>query len=204
MAKVDSAAFWETAYQNETAYWDMGRSHPVFEHLAASGQFSPGQMIVLGAGRGYDARLFAQHGFEVTAVDFAADAARDMHALNDAEAPIEIVQADIFNLPSDLEGTFDYLLEYTCFCAIDPARRPEYADLAARLLRLGGTFIALAFPIWEREGGPPFAVTADETIALFEARGFSLLHREDQPSASVKSRRAFESLLILKKNLSAV
>ena len=52
-----------------------------------------------------------------------------------------------------LDYSFDYLLEYTCFCAIDPKRRTEYADLVDRLLKPGGTYIDLAFPLDGRGGG---------------------------------------------------
>ena len=46
------------------------------------------------------------------------------------DAPVEILQHDIFTLPAQLDGSFDYMLEYTCYCAIDPKRRAEFADLA--------------------------------------------------------------------------
>jgi SAM-dependent methyltransferase len=150
---------------------------------------------VLGAGRGHDAREFARHGFTVTAVDFAADAVRDMRALADPQAPVAILQADIFALPHTLDGAFDYVLEYTCFCAIAPPRRSRYADLIARLLRPGGTYVALAFPLDDHAGGPPFAISVPELLSLFGARGFTLLQRET-PADSVPQRRGMEELLI--------
>ena len=63
-------------------------------------------MIVLGAGRGHDARLFAQHGFEVLAVDFATEAVAAMHVLNNEAAPVQVLQADIFELPETMNGRF--------------------------------------------------------------------------------------------------
>lgn len=106
------------------------------------------------AGRGHDAREFARHGFQVTAIDFASHAIHEMKRLADPNAPVEILQHDLFSLPHELDNSFDYLLEYTCFCAIDPKRRGEYADLVTRLLRPGGTYIDLAFPPDGRAGGP--------------------------------------------------
>lgn len=52
----------------------------------------------MGAGRGYDARLFARHGFEVTAVDFAPEAVREMREKNDPAAPVAVIHDDIFDL----------------------------------------------------------------------------------------------------------
>jgi SAM-dependent methyltransferase len=197
MSDVNRADFWEGAYQEGRDGWDLGGPTPVFQRLLRSGELAPGRMIVLGAGRGYDAREFARHGFAVTAVDFAADAVHEMRARADVQAPVEILQADIFALPRMLDGTFDFVLEYTCFCAIDPARRGDYADLVARLLKPGGLFIDLAFPIGGHAGGPPFAVSTEEILDLFRARGFTLVRRES-PDDSIADRRGHEELLILR------
>lgn len=195
---VNSAQKWEADYARHTDGWDLGGPTPVFQRFASSKQFKPGRMIVLGAGRGHDARLFARHGFQVTAVDFASQAVQEMQRLADPTAPVEIFQQDIFTLPETMNNSFDYILEYTCFCAIDPTRRAEYADLVARLLKPNGLYIDLAFPLDGRMGGPPFAVTEAEILDLFEKRGFRLLSRE-KPKESVSPRRHAEELFIFQK-----
>lgn len=195
---INSPNKWESDYQRGTDGWDLGGPTPAFKRLVSSQRFSPGRMIVLGAGRGHDAREFARHGFDVTAVDFSSYATDQMRALSDPSAPIEILRHDIFTLPHRLDGSFDYVLEYTCFCAIDPARRAEYADLVKRLLKLNGIYIDLAFPLDGRKGGPPFAVTESEILNLFENRGFKLLSRE-KPEDSVKPRRNVEELFIFQR-----
>ncbi len=126
---VNSADKWEADYLRGSDGWDLGGPNPVFRNLLASGKLSPGKILVVCAGRGYDAREFAQHGFQVTAVDFSPSAAQEMEKLSDPGAPMEIMQHDLFTLPQDLNETFDYVLEYTCYCAIDPkapgrVRRP--------------------------------------------------------------------------------
>ncbi len=195
---VNSPRKWDENYEQGTAGWDLGRPTPVFQRILSSGQFAPGRMIVLGAGRGHDAREFARHDFQVTAVDFSSQAVSEMHRLSTAEAPVEILQHDIFTLPETLNHSFDYVLEYTCFCAIDPNRRAEYADLVARLLKPNGMYIDLAFPLDGRIGGPPFAVSASEVIDLFQARGFKLISRE-KPADSISARRGAEELFIFQK-----
>jgi hypothetical protein len=194
---------WEADYERGTDGWDLKGPTPVFKRLATSGRFKSGRMIVLGAGRGHDAREFARHGFQVTAVDFSSYAVREMQRLAEPQAPIEIVQSDLFTLPHNFDHSFDYALEYTCFCAIDPRRRSEYADLVARLLRSpdpasgkpAGIYIDLAFPLDGHTGGPPFAVTLPEVLDLFAARDFTLLERQ-LPVDSVPQRRGREELLI--------
>ena len=147
--------FWECNYRQGERRWELGGATPVFRRLAESGEFAPGRMIVPGAGLGDDARLFARHGFQVTAVDFAPSAAQAMHARQDPNAPIIILRADWFDLPAALSGVFDYVLEYVFVTAIDPARREAYADVVAGLLRPGGRFIGLLGPIGAPPGGPP-------------------------------------------------
>jgi len=197
---VNSARKWDADYERQTDGWDLGGPTPAFKRLIASRQLIPGRMIVLGAGRGHDAREFARHGFQVTAVDFASQAVREMRRLASPEAPVEILQHDIFTLPETLDHSFDYVLEYTCFCAIDPKRRPEYADLVTRLLKPNGIYIDLAFPLDGRKGGPPFAVTESEIMELFQERGFKLISRE-KPEESVSPRRHAEELFIFQKDV---
>lgn len=189
---------WEADYKRGTDGWDLNQPAPSFKRLASSKRFKPGRMIVLGAGRGHDAREFSRFGFQVTAVDFSPYVIREMHRLDDSSAPIEILQHDIFTLPDEMNDSYDYILEYTCFCAIDPKRRSEYADLIARLLKPNGIYIDLAFPLDGRAGGPPFAVTESEIQTLFNERGFRLLSRE-KPSDSVSARRNAEELFIFQK-----
>ena len=200
MSDVNSPHKWEADYERGTDGWDLGGPAPTFTRLAASGRFVPGSMIVLGAGRGHDARLFADHGFQVTAVDFTAYAVREMRRLTDPTAPIKILQHDIFALPREFNGKFDYVLEYTCFCAIDPRRRSDYADLVAHLLKPGGMYIDLAFPLSTHSGGPPFAVSVAELLDLFYSRGFTLLAREEAAESTAK-RRGLEELFIFQKPL---
>ncbi len=195
---VNSASKWEADYEHKTDGWDLGGPTPVFKRLALSGQLKPGRMIVLGAGRGHDAREFARQGYLVTAVDFASHAVREMQQLADPAAPVDILQHDLFTLPRELDNSFDYLLEYTCFCAIDPKRRADYADVVTRLLKPNGLYIDLAFPLDERAGGPPFAVSVPEILGLFHERGFNLSSRET-PADSVSPRRGSEELLIFQK-----
>jgi hypothetical protein len=90
------------------------------------------------------------------------------------------------------------MLEYTCYCAIDPQRRKEFADLTARLLKPGGIYISLAYPISNHTGGPPFSVSVPEVLNLFQERGFKLVGRK-MPSDSVPARKGAEELLLLQK-----
>ena len=195
---VNSATFWEESYRSGRTGWDLGMPTPVFRRLADSGKFPPGKMLVICAGRGYDARMFARNGFDVTAVDFAEQAVKEMQSRIEPGMAMEVIQADLFDLPAFMKEEFDYILEYTCFCAIDPQRRADYIESVSSLMKPGGYYVALAFPIGNRTGGPPFLVTPDELIEPLGDRGFELVNREI-PDDSVPGREGIEELLILKK-----
>ena len=195
---IDKPEFWEEIYEGGRAGWDLGGPTPAFRRLLQSGSLPPGRMLVTCAGRGHDARAFARHGFQVDAVEFAAEPVRDMHALADPDAPVRIIQADLFTLSQELDGQYDYVLEYTCYCAINPARRPEYADLIARLLKPRGILIALIFPTTPQPGGPPFYAPVAQVLDLFQARRFKVVQQET-PSDSVPQRKDSEALLIMQK-----
>lgn len=198
MSDVNAPDFWESFYRRGVTRWDLGGPTPPLRRLLEQGHLTPGRMIVLGAGRGYDARLYARAGFDVTAVDFAAEAVAAMRALAEPDAPVEILHGDLFELPAALDGTFDYVLEYTCYCAIDPARRADYAGVVSRLLRPGGRLIALLFPLEFPRGGPPFVVDPDALIADLVPHRLHLTHREIPPD-TVPPRRGQEELLLFRK-----
>ena len=62
------------------------------------------------------------------------------------------------------------MLEHTCFCAIDPARRPAYLDAVVRLLAPGGWLLAL-FWCHDRPGGPPWGSEAAELVQQLTGAG---------------------------------
>jgi hypothetical protein len=78
--------------------------------------------------------LFAAYGFEVIGFDFAPCAINDANTLLsnpkkiDLETNIKFLQRDIFELPQEFPSYFDYVLEHTCFCAIDPEARLAELD----------------------------------------------------------------------------
>lgn len=79
-----------------------------------------------GCGRGHDTRYLARCGYAAVGIDFADDAIAAARALEAHEPSGAIFeQRDLFTLPVDHGAAFDGVWAYTCFCATDPARRPE-------------------------------------------------------------------------------
>lgn len=185
---------WERRYQENTARWDLGQPAPPLVHwLAGPNAPPPGRTIVLGAGRGHDALLFARYGFEVMAVDFAPAAIAALTAsAAQVDLPLRCLQRNIFDLVPDFRGQFDYVVEHTCFCALDPALRPAYVNLVADLLVPGQGELLAVFFTHQRPGGPPFGISPSQILDLFQPQ-FDQLILQPTPH-SIASRQGEEHL----------
>jgi SAM-dependent methyltransferase len=139
-------------------------------------------------------RLLARRGYRAVGFDFAAAAveeARALAAAEDVDAAFE--QRDVFGLGADRREAFDAAWEYTCFCAIDPARRAEYVEVLRAILKPGGTLLACLYPLrWDAEG-PPFPVALAEVERLLTP-AFRIVESA-APAASVDRRRGLEWLI---------
>lgn len=167
---MSDAEGWNRRYAEGTARWDLGEAPPVLERLIAGLDGGPRRVLVPGAGRGHDAIAWARAGHVATAVDFAplaVEGARRLAAQRGVE--LELVEADIFDLPTRLHGAFDLVWEQTCLCAIEPERRPEYVESMHRALVAGGELFAL---LWNhgREGGPPWNMEPEAITELLAPR----------------------------------
>lgn len=153
-------------------------------------------MLVPGGGRGHDAILLAERGYEVDLVDFAPLALEA--ALIEAakrKATVFAYRQDFFELPAlpYHAASYDIFLEYTFFCAIDPSQRERYVKAAATLLKPGGWLVGLFFPLNIDKPGPPFVVSEDEVRRLF-APFFEVTIEKPQESVKPRAGREFLGL----------
>ena len=159
---------WDKRYQDKNSPWDLGCPAPPFRNLLVSASApKPGRIAVLGCGQGHDALLFAESGYQVVGFDFAPSAiaaATSAAEIRGIEA--QFLQRDILALNAEFANSFDYVLEHTCFCAIDPSLRSRYVDVVKSILRPDGQLIGL-FYTHNRPGGPPFGVKPQEVLDYF-------------------------------------
>ena len=179
--------FWEVLYQADTTGWELGRASPPLANYFANTSPAGLRVLVVGCGRGHEARMLASLGAEVTAIDIAPSAIAQARAIESPQT-VDFRLADLFDLRGQLPA-FDLIVEHTCFCAIDPARRDEYVAAVADALVPGGTFIGLFFA-HGREGGPPFTTTAKEIRERFGDR--FIIDTLATAEGSVISRRGDE------------
>ncbi len=193
------ASFWEDVYQSGRTRFDLGGpTIPLTDFLDRT-TLTPGRAIVPGCGRGYDVLELARRGWDALGIDFAPSAIHDAEAAarkSSLDAHARFAQIDLFELKAE---PFDLWWENTCYCAIEPKRRDDYARAASSLVRPGGLLVFCVFPIDGREGGPPFAVDPKEIAPRFE-RWFSLEEVAPPPRHSTAAREGKELLAILRRN----
>jgi methyl halide transferase len=142
--------------------------------LRSKDPLSPERVLLPGCGRGYDLVPWAELlGIErVDGLDIAPNAVMDARILIENYAGKTSVELGDFFDPKYPAGSYDWLWEHTCFCAIPPAMRDAYVASAARALRPGGYLLAVFFlNPWDagedQTQGPPFGVSREELSQRF-------------------------------------
>ena len=186
---------WEEAYQRRETPWEKGRPHPgLIDFLQEQGPLA-GEIFVPGCGSGHDVRALSTPQSHVLGVDlapFAIDKARERPRI----AHEEYLLGDLFALPPELDGRFDWVFEHTCFCAIAPVQRRDYVTTIVRLMKPGGRLLAIFFinPDHDEEG-PPFRVG---TVELQEYFGpYFSVEREWVPARTHPGREERELMRVL-------
>lgn len=164
---LSDSEFWTDIYNEGNPGWDLGEPAVAFKDMIQRIKLPKCRILVLGCGAGHDAALFAQAGHVVTAVDFSAGAIQQAKKLYGHLENISFLQQDIFTLPHEWNGSFDVIIEHTCFCAIDPHRRKEMVKLWRRLLHEEGQLMAVFFAMLKR-AGPPYGSSEWEIRELLK------------------------------------
>jgi methyl halide transferase len=179
---------WEARYVAGDTPWDKGGAAPPLAEFLRDHHIT-GKILVPGCGTGHDVRLLAAHGAQVTGLDLS-ETALTMARKQPADANEDYELGNLFALPREWDSRFDWVFEHTCFCAIPPVRRTDYARAISRVLKPGGHYLAIFFLDPGVEQGPPHGATREEISALFDP-DFELLE-EWIPSASFEGREGQE------------
>jgi cyclopropane fatty-acyl-phospholipid synthase-like methyltransferase len=146
-------AVYNAWYKYGTPPW-AGSARDELVRLVQDGRLAPGRAVDLGCGEGDNAIFMAQHGFDVTAVDFAPAAINKAKAkAQKVGASVEFLVDDLTN-PSHLNGTFDVLVDYGTFDDLTARQRDAYLEHVIPLARPGAKFLMWNFEweahAWER------------------------------------------------------
>ncbi len=133
--------------------WDVGPREELVS-LVESGRVKPCRAIDLGSGTASNVVYLAQHGFEVTGVDYSP-AAIEMGRLRAREAGVEVtfIEDDLTNL-QHVNGAFDLLVDYGTLDDLRPSQLDLYMKNVLPLAHPGSLFLLVCFEWaprwWER------------------------------------------------------
>jgi SAM-dependent methyltransferase len=116
--------------------------------LVESGRIKPCRAIDLGCGTASNVIYLAQHGFDVTGVDFSP-AAIEMGRVRAREAGVEVtfIEDDLTNL-QHINDTFDLLVDYGTLDDLNLPRRDLYVENVLPLAHQRSLFLLYCFE-WE-------------------------------------------------------
>jgi methyl halide transferase len=197
---LDSALMekdWEKHYQTGDIHWDKGAPSPGLVDYLTTHQIT-GRVLVPGCGLGRDVRAISNAENEVTGLDIAPSGIR-MAEKFPRVANERYVLGDLFALPPEFRGAFDWVWEHTCFCAINPERRADYVAAVASALKPAGHFLAVFYmdPDHGGDNEPPWGTTTRELDALFGG-SFDLLE-EWRPAHTYESRAGRELMRLMRR-----
>ncbi|HEV8585474.1 MAG TPA: methyltransferase domain-containing protein [Methylomirabilota bacterium] len=198
MARVSGPEFWQGLYESGGDGWELGGAAPSLVEFVEATPPPRGTVAVPGCGRGHDARYLASRGYDVTGFDWAPAALAAARALAKRDGvDVRFEARDIFTLGRDLPNAFDGAWDYTCFCAIDPARRGEYARSLAGTVRPGGWLLANFFPLRAFTAGPPFALAPAEMRRVLAP--WFRIERAAPPLRSPRGRQGREWMVLARR-----
>ena len=189
---------WEARYNAGDTPWEKGAPHPALVDWLQKNPL-PGRMLVPGCGAGHDVREISRNPASVVVgFDIAPSAIRRARSFASVGRET-FVLGDFLAGDARQIGPFDALFEHTCFCAIHPSRRADYAREAAALLKPGGLLVGIFYgnPDNPDPDSPPFA-SPFESVAVQFAGDFEVVEKnENLPTYPERENR--EYLLVLRR-----
>jgi methyl halide transferase len=156
-----SPEYWENRYKKQQTGWDVGAASLPLTAYINSIENKDAAVLIPGCGNGYEAEYLVANGFtNVTVIDIASSPVEELGIKLKEKA--KILQEDFF----DHSGVYDYILEQTFLCALDPSLRKSYAVQMHHLLKAGGKLAGVLFN-WQFETNPPFGGNKEEYLQLF-------------------------------------
>lgn len=199
-----AASYWQARWRDGRTGWDQGRVHPLFDELIAAGEVAGlargARILEPGCGRAHAGAALAKAGYDVTAVDVSPLAVAGAKELYGNVRNLRVMEMDMFRPATDLIGTFDAIYDRAVLCALPKHARPGYVQSCVALLKPGGLFMSLPFSklhISENDG-PPFAVSAEHFIELFE-KDFEKVSMKEVPHTEPDSKIAVEMIAVWRK-----
>jgi len=200
--------YWEILYEQGKDNWDLGKVTPALLNFFEN-PLCPknGDVLVPGAGKGWDAEAWARRGHDVIAIDFCSHAFDILEKLADKMDNLTALNTDMFLLnPSDKKvfgKKFDIIYDYFSFNSIHPGRRDEYIEMLLRMVKDDGLVIGFFCPLNDERYGdnPPYSISREELEVRFNGM-FNIENKivpENSATDRVGNRTGIEEIWLLRK-----
>jgi len=163
---------WEERYQTGDTPWDTGQPSTELKRTLEQAAIQPGRAIELGCGTGTNAIWLAQHGFEVTAVDFSASALEEARRkANLAGVQIRFLEVDVLN-PRSFAEQFPFFFDRGCYHVVRRVDVHKFLETLERITEPGALGLILTGNAKETHDPGPPVVSEEELLSelgrLFE------------------------------------
>jgi SAM-dependent methyltransferase len=193
-AKGDATGWFDALYTEaggdaEKIPWGDLKANPSFlswlekHQLDGAGKTA----VVVGCGLGDDAEKLSEYGFEVTGFDISPKGiewAKKIHP----DTKVDYKVADLFSLPDEMNGAFDFVLEIYTIQALPLSLREKSSKAVAELVAPNGELLIIERGAEEGETveTPPFPLWKSHLenfteAELTEVEFDDFLDNEDEP-----------------------
>jgi SAM-dependent methyltransferase len=159
--------FWDEHYLQGQTAWDIHQVSPPLQAYFDQLTTKNSSILIPGCGNSYEAEYLLKNGFtDITLLDISPILIRRLREkFQPPPSGLKLITADFF----DHEDKYDLIVEQTFFCALNPAKRPDYVEKNAALLKPGGRLAGLLFDRNFKDG-PPYGGHKEEYEKLLEKR----------------------------------
>ncbi|MCB9032338.1 MAG: methyltransferase [Chitinophagales bacterium] len=172
------ANFWNERWISQETGWDIQSVSPPLKNYIDTITNKNAAILIPGCGNAYEAQYLLENGFaNITVIDISAQLCQKIISQFEQYIgkQLTIICGDFFNH----YGKYDYILEQTFFCALNPTLRKNYVAHMHQLLntngKLAGVLFNTSFPNVDL---PPFGGNKEEYIDLFQNQ-FQIKHMEN-------------------------
>lgn len=158
--------YWDNRYIQGTTGWDAGAITTPIKTYVDQIENKNIAILIPGSGLSHEAEYIYKAGFNnVHVLDISSKAVEGFIHRFPRFPKANIHIEDLFKH----EGSYDLIIEQTCFCALNPTLREEYLKKISNLLKPNGKYVGLLFDFKPlNDDGPPYGGDAVYYADLLE------------------------------------
>jgi hypothetical protein len=188
--------YWENRYRNNETGWDIGHASFPLTNYFDGIKNKKARILIPGAGNAYEAEYLHNKGFT------------NVFVLDLAKSPLEALKKRCPDFPDsnlilgdffEHYGEYDFIVEQTFFCALNPELRKNYVSKMSMLMTKDSLLLGLLFDDPLNGNHPPFGGSEEEYRRIFSEH-FIIQSMHKAPD-SIAPRLGRELFFIAKKRL---